>query len=310
MARSNKETAASDEAEFSKSFNDEDAPKTEQSEDEAFGLGPEPVTPDAEGAATDTAGAASGSATPSGAAPAAAAAAPETPDSAKEEQRLRSWEGRLRAKEAELAEKEASLSTANTNEEQTSSEDGEGKDGEQAGEGATEGADDEADPAKALAEDFGTDFVAQLTKLIKHICAGEIGSGVGGVSAMVDQVINELKEERQQNHFHRIRAAHEDFMEVTATPEFAAWCEGLPPEEQAVCKRVTESGSAQEIIDLLTKFKASQATPDADDSSSDDTGDAGFSAEHDAAEGVRSSGMRLPVSPKSKDDYSDAWNEA
>jgi len=50
---------------------------------------------------------------------------------------------------------------------------------------------------------------------------------------------------------------------------------------------------------MLTKFKESQ-------SQGSDADNDGF----DAAEGVRSSGMKLPAQPSNKDDYLAAWNDA
>jgi len=271
-------------AEFEDEFNASDKVKPEQTEDEAFGLTPEP---EAGAAAAATAPADEAAATGAAGVDAAAAAAAAV-DAAKEEQRLRSWEGRLKAKEAELAAREAAADTTNVGEQQAS---------EEAGETSGEEAAEQDDPGKALAEDFGEDFVDLLKKLISKICADTVGSGVGNVEATVNQVIEELRIERQENHFKRIAEAHEDFLEIVDSPEFAAWMAALTADEQAANAAIIESGSAQQIIDMLTKFKQSK-----------EIGDDGAL---DGAEGVRSTGMKLPPPAKDgNDDYAAAWNES
>lgn len=273
-----------DQAEFAAQFNAEDAPKKEPTEEEAFGEGqaaePAPGAAAAPGAGAEAASAAAASAEPATAAPAPAPADPE--------QRLRSWEGRLKAREAELDAKEAALATTNVAEQQT---------GAAAAASADSGA-AEDDPGKAIADDFGPEFLGQLTKLIEHICRKLVGDGIGSVSDTVQSVIDHLKRKETDNHFKSIQAAHADFMDIIESPEFAAWQAAQPPEKQADLQRVIESGSADEIIAMLTAFKQSKGAGDADDQALD------------AAEGVRSRGLTLPKEPSGADDFADAWNKS
>lgn len=200
-------------------------------------------------------------------------------------QQLQQLEERLQARQAELDAREAASRQSNTNETQTST--------------PASHADD--DPATVLARDFGEDFVELVTKLVMQICEKQIGEGVGSVAATVDQLIQQLTNERQHNHFKTIAAAHADFMEVVESPEFMAWKAAQAPAKQTDIARVIASGSAQEIIDMLTAFKqskASQTTSHANDDALD------------AAEGVRSSGIKLPKAPTPADDFAAAWNEA
>ncbi len=125
----------------------------------------------------------------------------------------------------------------------------------------------------------------------------KVGEGISGVQATVQQVIDHLQSEKQQSHFKSIAAAHADFIDVVESPDFDAYRSALPPDEQAQVQQVVDSGSAQEIIDMLTKFKASKTSGAASDDSID------------AAEGVRSAGLTLPSAPQASQDYADAWNE-
>jgi len=291
MAIATKDQQDQDDADFAAQFDAPDAEKKQISEDEAFGLAdtdPAPAAGEGEGATTDTGGA------DAAAAPAEATA--QEPQESDAEKALREREAAVAAREAELAAKEASISTTNVGETQN--------DGEGSGEGGTGGSageDPDGDPAQLLADDFGPDFVQLLTRFIKQICKGELGEGLGSINATVDQVIHHLTSERQANHFKAIKDAHDDFMEVVDSPEFSAWKGSQAPEEQDRLQRVVDSGSAQEIIDMLTAFKQSRGNgaSTVDESALDD------------AEGVRSGGgMSLPSEPAAADDYARAWDQA
>jgi hypothetical protein len=298
-------------AAYAEQFNEADQPKMAKTEDEEFGLGPEtaaaetPASEAAEPAAEEAAESPAAEAAEPAAEQAAEAAAPAGEPAAEaapvdQEQRLKSWEGRLKARQAELDAREAAMGNSSVNDEQASlplDEGGEGGEGE-GGEGEGGAASD--DPAAVLAEDFGADFVHQLTSLIKHVA----GEAVGGVCAQVDGVIADLKNERLQNHFNAIADTHADFMDVVESPEFAAWKAAQP--DQAGLQQVIDGGSARQIIAMLSAFKGAYKKDDAGNEGNEgNEGD-----EYDAAEGVRSSGVHLPQEPAASDDFAKAWNEA
>lgn len=269
MPAINKNTAVSDK-EYADAFNEDDAPQD----------GTEVLPPEPAAEATE----------PSP--PAPAEQTPSEPEMSA--QQLKSWAGRLRAQQAELDAQKVAAASSSVNDVQTSSD----EIAEEAGEGADEETSEQDDPRKALAEDFGSDFVTLITKLVENICTKQVGAQVGSVSATVDQVISDLQNERQQNHFNCIKDAHDDFMEVVESPEFEAWKAAQPPEDLNRTQRIIESGSAKEIVAMLTNFKRSKQ-PGADDDDS-----------LDAAEGVRSGGISLPKTPNASDDFADAWNQA
>jgi hypothetical protein len=279
MAVIDKKSNDAAQAEYAAQFDAPEEEKPEQTEDEAFGLGPE--------AGADQSAAAAAPAAAEAAAPAAG------PSDAEKAQADRAAE--LDAREAELNTRAASMQTSNTNEVQTSSggDKGEGKEGEAMGS-------EEADPAAALAEDFGPEFVELLRAFIKQVATESVTEDIGGLKSTVQSVIDDLQNERNASHFKAIASAHGDFMDIVSSPEFAAWKDSQPDAEKADLQRVIDQGSAQEIIDMLTKFKASNES----------AGDGGNEDALDAAEGVRSSGLKLPTEPKASQDYAAAWAEA
>lgn len=210
----------------------------------------------------------------------------------KERQRLKSWEGRLKARDAELAAKEQAAGRS---------------DGAEMPDVATATAVMETQPLDevmaTLAEDFGDDFVSALNQVIEARAA-EIASKVadekvGAVAGNVDQLVASLTDDKARMHFETIADAHPDFMEVAQSDAFKQWVDSLGDKtEQA--KTVIESGSARQVVKLLSEFKAA--------------GQAGQSDMMDdpamlAAQTVNGrGGMRLPEKPQVADDYEAAWN--
>jgi hypothetical protein len=258
-----------------------------------------------------------------------------TPEEAeKERQRLRSWEGRLKKLEEELkaradagaAGKPESNGPAvdGTNTESTTANAIE-KVAEQtpnaeladaAGQVADQVASGEITPEQAmrqLSEDFGEDFV-KLIEAVARASAGErvgavkgeIGAIKGELGRAVEDIVADIKDSKARAHFGQIAAAHPDFREVGKSAEFKAFIDGMPPEQKAEAMRVAKSGSAQEIVKLLSTFKESGK----DDGEPNPTPDPVVDEQAAAAEGVRSSGMKLPDQPKpAADSYEDAWKE-
>lgn len=247
--------------------------------------------------------------------PEAAGAEDEGPVDPKEEQRRKSWEGRLRAREEELARREAELKKGA---EPAAEEAGEGTsqaieqaaekleaDGDQEGADAVEEVAEKVESGelsaeqamKMLAEDFGPEFV----KMIEVIAASKAEAAgrsiaekaTGELSKSVQDIIDNIVDDRARSHFETIADAHSDFNEIAQTPEFAEFKKTYPGGED-----IAANGSAKQIIKMLTKFKEStnqaEANPD---------------PAVDAAEGVRSKGLRLPDAPVKADGYEDAWSQ-
>ncbi len=348
---------------FASAFNEDEAPRQEMSEDEAFGLA-EPKAEEmaaedgAEGQAAEPVDIAvvidaddlekqAGDAQAKQTAEAAAegqgepadvmsdegeAGEVEAPavDMEKEIQRLKSWEGRLKAMEAKLKS-----AGAETQEEQVEAV-------SEAIEEAADAADTPADQEvveqiadqvesgeltpeaamKQLAEDFGEDFV-KMIEAIATAKAKEAGGAAasekfGELSKTVDEVIADIVDTKAQKHFETIASAHPDFNEIGASEEFKTYVESLPEADKEAAMGVIANGSAKQIVRLLDGFKAAnaagaQAGGEAMGGRTEAQGESIVGEvsgeQRDAAEGVRSSGMKLPEQPKAAGDYAGAWDE-
>lgn len=240
-------------------------------------------------------------------------------DMDKEVQRLKSWEGRLKAMQAKL-----DAAGAKGEDEQTEAV-------SEAIEKAADAADTPADAEavgqiaeqvesgeltaeqamKQLAEDFGDDFV-KMIEAIAVSKAKEAGAGAAAerfeeVNKSVEAIINDIVDTKAKSHFETIATAHPDFNDIGNSPEFATWVESLPDADQAEAKRVATAGSAKEIIKLLDGYKAAAQQPKAD---AEQPMDLANESAMDDAEGVRSTGMRLPQQPgAAEDDFLGAWEQ-
>ncbi len=305
-----KEQLSADQAAYADEFDQEHPAPDSPDDDQVFGLADEIPATDTAPAASDPARAAKGrqqGQIPAGTDSHAAAAAPQgtgTQDGT-QQAALQAWEARLQARQQALDAKEAALQQAGT---------ARTPDLKQGQTPATE----TVDPAQALADDFGPEFVGMLRQLIQKECALLMPDEVAQVPAKLDQLIAELHAERQQNHFHAIASVHADFLDVVNSPDFTTWRSSQPPDVQQDIRRVIEHGSANEIIAMLTRYKSSVQQKDAsrpgdgqviDSSAAAQTAQAKKRASQlDAAEGVRSQGVRLPRQALPQDDYEGAWD--
>lgn len=253
-----------------------------------------------------------------------------TVDVDKEVQRLKSWEGRLKAMEAKLK-----AAGADTKEEQTEAV-------AEAIEKAADTTDTVADEEKVeqiaeqvedgqitpeqamrqLAEDFGDDFVRMIeaiaTAKAREAGVKAVDERVGEIKGTVDEIIADITDTKTRNHFEAIADKHPDFQEVGDSEEFKTYIESMPDDQKGQALEIIAGGSAKQIIKLLDGFKQANANgakagmeqptelTEATESIVDEAVD---ESAMDAAEGVRSSGMKLPEQPGKADDYESAWNE-
>ena len=246
----------------------------------------------------------------------------DEPTDPKEIQRKKSWEGRLRKREEELAalaaELEAKKAAPAAPAEPMIVDDATDSSREKAVEAvedAIEAVEDgEMTPEQAmktLSEDFGPEFA----KMLKVLMKAEVSSEVSKVAGDVDSLIEAIKDDKARSHFEAIADKHPDFHELGASDEMKAYLDGMSDEDRQAAMQVVEGGSTRQVIKFLDKFKEWQAAnqpapaaeteaeqPSMEDSAQQDD------AAMDAAEGVRSTGLRLPTQPGRSDDYESAWN--
>ena len=308
--------ATQEQDDFANAFG-EDVQRSEMTEDEAFGLTPEvdPEMPNeteaevAEEAPTDTAAAEASEPGPTEEVAVVVPVEPGAEDqgievmSPEDIQREKSWMGRLKAKEAELKAREDALKAQAP---------GETPDQEAAEAPTTEAVEDAMEKVdsgeltfeqamQTLESDFGPDFTKMLSVIAKRIGGEVADERASAVRGELDGVVNELRSEKEKSHYESISEAHPDFMDVAASPEFKSYVDALPGSEQEAAIGVINGGSAKQINALLSAYKAKgqvNAEPAAEpvDESA-----------MDAAEGVRSAGLKIPEKPAKADDYEAAW---
>ena len=324
------ENSDQEQQDFNAAFNGDEPVRTEASEDEAFGLTPEVAESSADEPSESeqeiTAEASGEAAAEAGEPAVAIVIAPEAadePTDPKDLQRQKSWEGRLKAKEAELRAREEALKKdpESTGEIGESTDPDEGAepgdtDAQEAGEPEVTEAVEEAaakvesgeltvDQAiQTLSADFGEDFTKMLGVLIKA-SASEIANKaaddkVGSVTQKMDGIVSEIVDDKARKHFEAISDAHEDFMDVANSPEFKGFIDNMDETKKAAAMQTIEAGSSRQIIKLLDSYKATHKA-DAPAAEPDPA--------LDAAEGVRSSGLKLPEKPTPSQDYENAWDE-
>ena len=87
------------------------------------------------------------------------------------------------------------------------------------------------------------------------------------VQARVSQALAPINQKQQidevQQHFAAIMQAHPDAESVAESQEFASWRQAQPSYAQQAIASVLESGSAQQVIEVLNQFKAAKPAPQA-----------------------------------------------
>jgi len=344
------DTMKTEDDEFSSAFNEKPTTKVEQTEDEAFGITPEAKEPavvetadaapiDATPDVTESEGAAAGGGDPVASAEAMGAEpAAEDEDKPMTAGQLKSWQGRLKAENQRL--KALAASKAPATESAPAETPAEG--GAVAAAAIQEAVDTvDEDPAKEakaeavaekvesgemtaeqamaqLAEDFGPDFV-KMIEVIAASKAKEAGSAaaketVTELGKTVDEIIADIVDGKAKAHFKAIVGKHPDFADIAVDPGFQGYVDAMEEDGKADAVRVIQGGSADEINALLDGYKATLSPAEAKEVTAvqkELAADPALEDSIDDAEGVRSSGMRLPEQPgASADDYEAAWNKA
>lgn len=256
-------------------------------------------------------------------------------------QKAKSWVGRLKKIEADLKAKSdaagksgdaAQTQGADALEKVSSDALAGGKD--QLAEAADEMADKVAsgevdidEGMKQLADDFGEPFVRLIEAAAARAANKAVGDRLGKVEEDTQGVISHLTSAAERSHFEQIYAKHPDFVQVSEEPGFQQFVDAQGAQD------VVDNGGAQAINQLLDDYKASkeaapaatasaapadQAPPAAAAAPAQPAQDAVAAARDavdpsavDAAEGVRSAGLKLPEKPgrAQSDDFASAWDQ-
>ncbi len=298
MART-QEQDMQDAKDFEAAYAAEDPAKAMPSDDDDFGMNPEAAMAEDDGIpnSPDEAIEIEPEAMPAEM-PAEPVAQAQPAGLSKEEQRLKSWEGRLRARDAQGVSVEAEPEEAGEDPATEVGETASSETGEYAAQSVEGMSPDEA--MKKLNDDFGPEFTAMINALID----AKVSQAASGTNEAVHEIIADIVDSKARAHFERISDAHPDFMEIEKSPEFREYVMGMDEQAKPEAIRIVKSGSAREINALLSAFKASRQEPQ-EQPQAPMQADPGL----DAAEGVRSSGIRLPTQPSASSDYEAAWRE-
>jgi len=213
---------------------------------------------------------------------------PETPE---DTQRRKSWEGRLRKMEEDLKAREAALSEREAP--QTLADGGKAEDGnitlaeggnggefetvDELADGGEVGDDIESIKQEALnlagnpdklaqvlatmIADYGREFVVGAVALAGPLIDAKAESYASDFNGNLDGLISEIQGAFSSMHKQTIADAHEDFEELVESPEFQAFRDSLPEDQQAKADATIESGSAGAVIKLLQAFKDAKDKP-------------------------------------------------
>ena len=107
-----------------------------------------------------------------------------------------------------------------------------------------------------LEENLGPEVAA----VFKTIAAGYAERAVAGVSGRVDEAISRIEDADMRGHFSAIKIKHPDFMDLSGSAEMGEWISAAEDAEDL--KRIMDSGTADEVISMLDRYKAAQAEMD------------------------------------------------
>lgn len=107
---------------------------------------------------------------------------------------------------------------------------------------ASNGSDNSDDELRTLSEEYPDIALPLLKKLSKL---------EDTVKQYRTQVDTEKSQNTLQEHFSTIEQSHPDMNDIVTSDDFAGWIERQSP----VWQRVAQDGSAQEVVELLSKYK-------------------------------------------------------
>lgn len=151
------------------------------------------------------------------------------------------------------------------------------------------GSDDDALPpeVEALREDAPTVYAA-VEKLVEH----RTRKSEKAMAKRVEPFVKKSEEAAIAEHFGQIKTAHANFNDVVTSDQFNGWIQKLPSYQRGAAQAVLESGTAPEVIELLTDYKKTSglSANSGSDSNVDDDDDAVVSRRTGAKPGAGGKG--------------------
>lgn len=94
-----------------------------------------------------------------------------------------------------------------------------------------------------------------VAKAVRKLIAKERQAIEQEVMGRIAPIERTAQESARERHFNTIRSAHQDFDVVVTSPDLAAWVDEQPPYLAASYRAVMERGTAEDVVDLLARFK-------------------------------------------------------
>ncbi|MCH8505364.1 MAG: hypothetical protein LAT50_13695 [Ectothiorhodospiraceae bacterium] len=236
------------------------------------------------------------------------------------EQKTKSWEGRISKAQREAEEARALAEAERKRREELEQAKAAGKkpaegDDEQDTDDETDKDGDKLDPEVQGALDEYPDIAGPIVKHFQKQLqrAGQLSA------KQMEQARDQLKQELQAEiapireehdaaarkaHFDAIAEKHEDWEEHAKSGALHEWIDKQPDYLQEGMRKVLQSGTAQQAIDLLDKYKEANAEPEPPPNTNPRPRSLG------AAEAVRGRRGPPPKAKAGKDDFDAAWDEA
>jgi len=85
------------------------------------------------------------------------------------------------------------------------------------------------------------------------------------IAADLAPVVKNSNDQYVEKHFSQIRDAHKDFDAIMESPEITAWVDSHPAPVKAAYQAIIDSGTAKDVIDMVSAFKATQKPATAGD---------------------------------------------
>lgn len=170
------------------------------------------------------------------------------------EHKTKSWEGRLSASDRQnqtLREENASLAKKLAEYEQKTKDGGE----------TPADVDAELEKLKKEYPDYTGPLWAVIEKALKKSAAAVDSKIDTAVKTALKPLEERAANDARERHFSAIGAVHSDWKEIAAGKDLADWIASKPAYLKPGLQRVLDQGTAGEIIELLTDFKASKAPP-------------------------------------------------
>lgn len=148
------------------------------------------------------------------------------------------------------------------------------------------------------------DLAQPITTLIEKKAQELVDQRVGQVKEEIGPVKEKVESQAQQEHFRRISEAHPDWQSLVNDGYLQQWIDEQPTFMKERANQVVESGSTEEVLELLDTYKKAQETQP----KSEDTAKRKQKAQDASA--VR----RHSPKPKSQkidaNDFDGAWEDA